>query len=143
MFVRLLFRESVRSLSAGWTSFRLMSSNYLINQPKYKSFLTRLGLEEENLGVYDGQWFANGQVTGRERERETSESPLLFICLDDRVGRSVDERSDRACSSRFARRLQTARSIVSSSLRIVVDRSRTETRRNHPTGRRRIASPSR
>lgn len=68
MFIRSLFRESVRSLSAGWTSFRLMSSNYLINQPKYKSFLQRLGLEEENLGVYDGQWFANGQVTKRERK---------------------------------------------------------------------------
>lgn len=62
MFVRPLFRESVRSLSAGWTSFRLMSSNYLIHQPKYNSFLTRLGIEEENLGVYDGQWFGNGQT---------------------------------------------------------------------------------
>ena len=54
-------------------SFRLMSSTYLINRPKYQSFLTRLGLEEENLGVYDGQWFANGQVTGRDEG--TSESP--------------------------------------------------------------------
>lgn len=42
--------------------FSTDSSKYLINNPKYRSFLQPLGLEEENLGVYDGQWFANGQV---------------------------------------------------------------------------------
>ena len=38
------------------------SSKYLISNSTYKTFLTDLGLQEENLGVFDGQWFANGQV---------------------------------------------------------------------------------
>jgi len=38
------------------------SSKYLISNPSYKSFLSQLGLEEENLGVFDGKWFANGEV---------------------------------------------------------------------------------
>jgi hypothetical protein len=45
---------------------RRMASNeslkYLISNPAYKPFLTELGLEEENLGVFDGKWFANGKV---------------------------------------------------------------------------------
>lgn len=43
--------------------FRAMSANsaLLINNPKY-SFLKELGLSETNLGVYDGEWRANGQV---------------------------------------------------------------------------------
>ncbi len=39
-----------------------MSSKYLISNPVYKPFLNQLGLEEENLGVFDGKWFANGEV---------------------------------------------------------------------------------
>lgn len=38
------------------------SSKYLISNSAYKPFLTELGLEEENLGVFDGKWFANGEV---------------------------------------------------------------------------------
>ncbi|CAF4638366.1 unnamed protein product, partial [Rotaria socialis] len=38
------------------------SSKYLISNSIYKPFLNQLGLEEENLGVFDGKWFANGQV---------------------------------------------------------------------------------
>jgi len=38
------------------------SSKYLISNSIYKPFLNELGLEEENLGVFDGQWFANGEV---------------------------------------------------------------------------------
>jgi len=38
------------------------SSKYLISNPAYKPFLNQLGLEEENLGVFDGKWFANGEV---------------------------------------------------------------------------------
>jgi hypothetical protein len=38
------------------------SSKYLISNPIYKPFLTELGLEEENFGVFDGKWFANGEV---------------------------------------------------------------------------------
>lgn len=38
------------------------SSNYLISNSTYKPFLNQLGLQEENLGVFDGQWFANGEV---------------------------------------------------------------------------------
>lgn len=42
-------------------AFRAMSSNYLINDPKY-SFLKELGLQEENKGVYNGSWSGSGQV---------------------------------------------------------------------------------
>ncbi|CAF1362411.1 unnamed protein product [Rotaria sordida] len=38
------------------------SSKYLISNSIYKPFFTDLGLEEENLGVFDGKWFANGEV---------------------------------------------------------------------------------
>ncbi len=38
------------------------SSKYLISNSIYKPFLNELGLEEENLGVFDGKWFANGEV---------------------------------------------------------------------------------
>jgi hypothetical protein len=38
------------------------SSKYLISNSYYKPFLNELGLEEENLGVFDGKWFANGEV---------------------------------------------------------------------------------
>lgn len=38
------------------------SSKYLISNSSYKTFLSQLDLEEENLGVFDGQWFANGEV---------------------------------------------------------------------------------
>ncbi len=41
---------------------RRMSSKYLISNSAYKPFLNELGLEEENLGVFDGKWFANGEV---------------------------------------------------------------------------------
>jgi hypothetical protein len=41
---------------------RRMASKYLISNPVYKPFLTELGLEEENLGVFDGKWFGNGEV---------------------------------------------------------------------------------
>lgn len=42
-------------------SFRKCSS-FLINENKY-SFLKDLGLNEENPGVYDGKWDANGSVS--------------------------------------------------------------------------------
>ncbi len=38
------------------------SSKYLISNSIYKPFLTDLGLEEENFGVFDGKWFGNGEV---------------------------------------------------------------------------------
>jgi len=38
------------------------SSSFLINDSKY-SFLKELGLSEENAGVYDGKWDANGNVS--------------------------------------------------------------------------------
>lgn len=38
------------------------SSSFLINDNKY-SFLKELGLKEENAGVYDGKWNANGNVS--------------------------------------------------------------------------------
>ncbi|XP_042864012.1 alpha-aminoadipic semialdehyde dehydrogenase-like [Penaeus japonicus] len=39
----------------------MSSSGYLINEPKY-AFLKDLGLEESNKGVFNGKWFANGEV---------------------------------------------------------------------------------
>lgn len=42
---------------------RLLSSQkYLIDDPKY-SFLSELGLEKVNSGVYNGKWTANGKIT--------------------------------------------------------------------------------
>ncbi|XP_057300334.1 alpha-aminoadipic semialdehyde dehydrogenase-like [Hydractinia symbiolongicarpus] len=46
------FRNFIQSRSA---------SGYLINDPKY-SFLKDLGLQEENLGVYNGTWSGSGEV---------------------------------------------------------------------------------
>jgi aldehyde dehydrogenase family 7 protein A1 len=45
------------------SSFVRMTSQYLINDPKY-SFLKDLGLNERNHGVFatHGQWFGNGEV---------------------------------------------------------------------------------
>ncbi len=40
----------------------MSSSKYLISNSAYKPFLNELGLEEENFGVFDGKWFANGEV---------------------------------------------------------------------------------
>ena len=36
-------------------------SKFLIDEPRY-AFLKELGLERTNLGVYNGKWFANGEV---------------------------------------------------------------------------------
>lgn len=52
--------KSVGQLSSKSYLLRTMSS-FLIEQPKY-SFLKDLGLEKSNVGVYNGQWFANGEV---------------------------------------------------------------------------------
>jgi hypothetical protein len=43
--------------------FSRMSSNYLINDPKY-AFLKELGLTEKNHGVFSrhGRWFGDGEV---------------------------------------------------------------------------------
>lgn len=38
------------------------SASYLIQDPKY-SFLKELGLQEKNVGVFNGKWEANGQVS--------------------------------------------------------------------------------
>jgi len=63
MFIRHLIRQRNQNLFSHWNfSTRLMSSNYLIHQNKYRTFLNQLDLQEENLGVYDGQWFANGDT---------------------------------------------------------------------------------
>ena len=57
---RLLAHSLCRSMSVSSSSSS--SSTYLISNPRYKPFLNELGLEEENLGVFDGSWFANGEV---------------------------------------------------------------------------------
>lgn len=42
---------------------RTMSSKgFLVDQPRY-AFLKDLGLESHNKGVYNGKWFANGEVS--------------------------------------------------------------------------------
>ncbi len=51
-------RGSLR-LSLG--GFRALSSSSVLSFDKYP-FLRELGLEEDNLGVYNGQWFGNGPV---------------------------------------------------------------------------------
>jgi len=43
------------------TLFRGMASGFLVNQPKYQ-FLKDLGIQEQNLGVFDGQWKGSGEV---------------------------------------------------------------------------------
>jgi len=43
------------------TMYRGMSSGFLVNQPKYE-FLKDLGIKEQNLGVFDGQWKGSGEV---------------------------------------------------------------------------------
>lgn len=41
--------------------FGARAMSLLIEDPKY-SFLKTLGLENKNCGVYNGKWFANGEV---------------------------------------------------------------------------------
>ena len=53
-------RVLVRAMS-GAKSYS--SSQLLINDDKYSSWLRRLGLQEQNPGVYDGTWHANGPVS--------------------------------------------------------------------------------
>jgi len=53
----LQFRQCLsRTLYRGFAS-----GNLLINQPKYE-FLKELGIQEHNLGVFDGQWKGSGEV---------------------------------------------------------------------------------
>ena len=42
-----------------WTNIII---GFLINEPKY-AFLKELGLEENNLGVYNGTWGGQGEVS--------------------------------------------------------------------------------
>lgn len=45
-----------------YNCLRRMSTGYLIENPKY-SFLKELGLEKTNVGVFNGEWKANGAVS--------------------------------------------------------------------------------
>lgn len=51
--------KSLRQCLSLGKSFTRRASSYLINDPQY-SFLKDLGLEEENLGVFNGKWSASG-----------------------------------------------------------------------------------
>ena len=67
MVIPLLVRRLVqrRHCNRIWIFERMSStdsSKYLISNSLYKPFLNELGLEEENVGVFDGKWFANGEV---------------------------------------------------------------------------------
>ena len=44
------------------TALRRSASTYLVNDPKY-SFLKELGIQEDNLGVYNGKWSGSGEVS--------------------------------------------------------------------------------
>ena len=59
-----LLRITGNSLNLNRFLFARMSSTagYLINEPKY-AFLKKLGLQETNLGVFNGKWFADGEVS--------------------------------------------------------------------------------
>ena len=65
-----MLRAALRLPAVSRTLLRAMSgaksystSELLINDPKY-SWLRNLGLQEENPGVCDGTWHANGPVRG-------------------------------------------------------------------------------
>jgi len=46
---------------------RNMSALPLINDPKYAFLKDELALKEENNGVFDGTWFANGDVSLQQK----------------------------------------------------------------------------
>jgi hypothetical protein len=45
-----------------------MSALPLINDPKYGFLKDELDLKEENIGVFDGTWFASGDVSCAVKE---------------------------------------------------------------------------
>ena len=45
-----------------------MSALPLINDPKYAFLKDELDLKEENIGVFDGTWFASGDVSFAVKE---------------------------------------------------------------------------
>ena len=52
------------NLKSSWSiagQQRMTMASFLVDDPKY-SFLKDLGLEKTNNGVYNGKWFANGEV---------------------------------------------------------------------------------
>eukprot|EP00092_Neocalanus_flemingeri_P065917 GFUD01080231.1.p1 GENE.GFUD01080231.1~~GFUD01080231.1.p1 ORF type:complete len:561 (-),score=159.29 GFUD01080231.1:193-1821(-) len=53
-------RLAARSLPCR-TMYRGMASGFLVNEPKYQ-FLKDLGIQEQNSGVFDGQWKGSGEV---------------------------------------------------------------------------------
>ena len=56
------FPATTRALSRTMSGSKAYSTtNLLINDPQY-SWLRRLGLQEENPGVFDGTWHASGPV---------------------------------------------------------------------------------
>lgn len=111
---------------------RRMASKYLISNPAYKPFLSELGLEEENLGAFDGKWFGNGEV----RPPRLSHFRSIVALLGDRFDQSIDERAHRPCPARHGRRLQSSHRIVLESLPNVDERPRAQTRRHRSTDRR-------
>ena len=53
------------NLKSSWSiagQQRMTMASFLVDDPKY-SFLKDLGLEKTNNGVYNGKWFANGEVS--------------------------------------------------------------------------------
>lgn len=55
--------SSAKRLNSFLNYSRMMSSSrYLIDDPKF-SFLKELGIERLNKGVYNGEWFGNGEIT--------------------------------------------------------------------------------
>lgn len=65
--LRNVLKESWKTLLQNKYSIR-SASGYLVNDPDY-AFLKDLGIQEENLGVYNGKWSGSGEVV-------TSVSPI-------------------------------------------------------------------
>lgn len=53
-------------------------ASYLINDPRF-AFLKQLGLQEENPGVFHGQWTGNGNVI--ESVSPANNKPIARVSL--------------------------------------------------------------
>jgi len=75
---RILNLTNVSNYKTVLFNFSRMSSNYLINDPKY-AFLKELGLTEKNYGVFSkhGRWFGDGETV--ESISPTNNKPIASV----------------------------------------------------------------
>ena len=88
VYRQLLTFGSVKSSCLSITGQQRMTmASFLIDDPKY-SFLKDLGLEKTNNGVYNGKWFANGEVSNywnfspEKTETRVKETGSFIFCGD-------------------------------------------------------------